>query len=57
VLYTAKSVASIIGSWFAALIYEQSGSWTSGFYGSPLMALIAAGIAFKLRTSSEAPKP
>jgi OFA family oxalate/formate antiporter-like MFS transporter len=57
VLYTAKGVASIIGGWFGALLYEQSGSWTSGFYGSALMALIAAGIAVKLRTSSVAPKP
>jgi OFA family oxalate/formate antiporter-like MFS transporter len=57
VLYTAKGVASIIGGWFAALLYEQSGSWVTGFYGSALMALIAAGIALKLRTSSVASKP
>jgi MFS transporter, OFA family, oxalate/formate antiporter len=57
VLYTAKGVASIIGGWFAALLYEQSGSWVTGFYGSALMALIAAGIAVKLRTSSIASKP
>src|SRR5262245_18173678 len=57
VLYTAKGVASIIGGWFAALLYEQSGSWVTGFYGSALMALIAAGIAVKLRTSSVASKP
>jgi OFA family oxalate/formate antiporter-like MFS transporter len=56
-LYTAKGVASIIGGWFAALLYEQSGSWVTGFYGSALMALIAAGIAVKLRTSSVASKP
>jgi OFA family oxalate/formate antiporter-like MFS transporter len=57
VLYTAKGVASIIGGWFAALLYEQSGSWTTGFYGSALMALIAAGIAMKLRSSAVAAKP
>jgi OFA family oxalate/formate antiporter-like MFS transporter len=57
VLYTAKGVASIIGGWFGALLYEQSGSWVTGFYGSALMALIAAGIAIKLRTSAVAPKP
>ena len=56
-LYTAKGVASIIGGWFGALLYEQSGSWVTGFYGSALMALIAAGIAFKLRASAVAPKP
>jgi MFS family permease len=57
VLYTAKGVASIIGGWFGALLYEQSGSWATGFYGSALMALIAAGIALKLRASSVASKP
>ena len=30
VLYTAKGVASIIGGWFGALLYEQSGSWSIG---------------------------
>jgi OFA family oxalate/formate antiporter-like MFS transporter len=49
VLYTAKGVASIIGGWFGAFLYEQSGSWAMGFYGSALMALIAAGIAVRLR--------
>jgi MFS transporter, OFA family, oxalate/formate antiporter len=57
VLYTAKGMASIIGGWFGALLYEQSGSWVTGFYGSALMALIAAGIAVKLRASAAAPKP
>jgi MFS transporter, OFA family, oxalate/formate antiporter len=57
VIYTGKGVASIMGGWFGAMLYEQSGSWVSGFYGSALMALIAAGIAVKLRTSSVAPKP
>jgi OFA family oxalate/formate antiporter-like MFS transporter len=56
-LYTAKGVASIIGGWFAAVLYEQSGSWTTGFYGSALMALVAAVIALKLRSTTVAPKP
>ena len=30
VLYSAKGVASILGGWVAALIYESSGSWTAG---------------------------
>jgi OFA family oxalate/formate antiporter-like MFS transporter len=51
VLYTAKGVASIIGGWFAALLYEQSGSWAMGFYGSALMALVAAVMAVGLRMS------
>ena len=42
VLYTAKGVASIIGGWFGAFLYERSGSWTIGFYGSAAMALVAA---------------
>ncbi len=45
VLYTAKGVASIIGGWFGAFLYEQSGSWAMGFYGSALMALVAAALA------------
>ena len=49
VLYTAKGVASIIGGWFAASLFEQSGSWTMGFYGSAMMALVAAGLAVGLR--------
>ena len=51
VLYTAKGVASIIGGWFAATLFEQSGSWAVGFYGSAIMALIAAGLAVALRLS------
>ena len=51
VLYTAKGVASIIGGWFGAFLYEQSGSWTMGFYSSAIMALVAAGLAIGLRAS------
>jgi OFA family oxalate/formate antiporter-like MFS transporter len=51
VLYTAKGVASIIGAWFGAILFQQFGSWTVGFYGSAVMALTAAGIAFGLRAS------
>jgi OFA family oxalate/formate antiporter-like MFS transporter len=54
VLYTAKGVASIIGGGVGALLYERSGSWSSGFYGSALMALVAAGLAFGLRASRSA---
>jgi OFA family oxalate/formate antiporter-like MFS transporter len=56
VLYTAKGVASIIGGWFGALLYEQSGSWAMGFYGSAVMALAAAGLAMWLK-QSKAPGP
>jgi OFA family oxalate/formate antiporter-like MFS transporter len=51
VLYTAKGVASIIGGWFAALLYEQFGNWSICFYGSATMALLAAGLAVGLRAS------
>ena len=51
VLYTAKGVASIIGGWVPALLYEQTGSWTIGFYGSAVMALVAAGLAYGLRAA------
>jgi OFA family oxalate/formate antiporter-like MFS transporter len=56
VLYTAKGVASIIGGWVGALLYEQSGSWTMGFYGSAIMALIAAVLAYGLRASQATAK-
>ena len=53
VLYTAKGVASIIGGWFGAFLYEQSGSWSMGFYGSAVMALVAAAMAVGLRGSRQ----
>jgi OFA family oxalate/formate antiporter-like MFS transporter len=49
VLYTAKGVAAIIGPWVGTLIFEQSGSWEMGFYGSAMMALVAAAVALRLR--------
>jgi hypothetical protein len=55
-VYTAKGVASIIGGWVGALLYEQSGSWAMGFYGSAVMALVAAGMAVGLRSASAATK-
>ena len=51
ILYTAKGVASIIGGWFGALLFEQFGNWSVGFYGSAMMALVAAGLAIGLRAS------
>jgi OFA family oxalate/formate antiporter-like MFS transporter len=49
VLYSAKGVAALIGGWFATFLYERSGSWSVGFFGSAVMALIAAGLAVGLR--------
>ncbi|HEU5218252.1 MAG TPA: oxalate/formate MFS antiporter [Gemmatimonadales bacterium] len=51
VLYTAKGVASIIGAWFGAFLYEKTGTWTVGFIGSAAMALTAAYLALRLRGS------
>jgi len=52
VLYSAKGVASILGGWVAALIYESTGTWTAVLYGSALLALFAAGLMFALRYAS-----
>lgn len=52
VLYTAKGVASIIGGWFGAFLFEQFGSWSVGFYGSAVMALVAAMLAIGLRSAA-----
>jgi OFA family oxalate/formate antiporter-like MFS transporter len=51
VLYTAKGVASIIGGGLAALLFERFGSWAACFYGSALLAILAAVMAFALRAS------
>jgi OFA family oxalate/formate antiporter-like MFS transporter len=56
VLYTAKGVAAIIGPWVGALLAERSGSWSLGFYGSAIMALIAAVMAVRLRSQAAALK-
>ena len=56
VLYTAKGVASIIGGYVGALVYERTGSWAMGFYGSAVLALVAAVLAYGLRTSQATAK-
>jgi OFA family oxalate/formate antiporter-like MFS transporter len=56
VLYTAKGVASIVGAYVAARLYEQSGSWAMGFYGSAVMALVAAVLAYGLHVSQATAK-
>ena len=56
VLYTAKGVASILGGYAAALLFEQSGSWAMGFYGSAAMALVAAVLAYGLRAAQATAK-
>jgi OFA family oxalate/formate antiporter-like MFS transporter len=49
VMYSAKGVASIIGGGLAALLFERFGTWTACFYGSAVLALLAAGLIFGLR--------
>jgi acyl-CoA dehydrogenase len=52
VLYTAKGVATAIGALgLGAFLYEQTGSWATGFYISAVMALVAALLAVGLRAS------
>src|SRR5439155_184503 len=48
-MYSAKGVASIIGSGVAAMLYEHFGTWSACFYGSAVLALMAAVTAFGLR--------
>ena len=52
VLYSAKGVASIIGAYFGASLFEKLGNWNLPFYGSAAMALIAAGMALALRAQT-----
>ena len=47
----AARCISNLRQYVAALVYEQSGSWVMGFYGSAVMALIAAALAYGLRNS------
>jgi OFA family oxalate/formate antiporter-like MFS transporter len=56
VLYTAKGVAAIIGGGLAALLSERFGSWSAAFYGSAVLALAAALMAFALRVTAAARK-
>jgi OFA family oxalate/formate antiporter-like MFS transporter len=48
-LYSTKGVASILGGYVAAILYERTGSWTAVFYGSAALALIATGLAAIIR--------
>ena len=48
-LYSSKGVASIVGGWLAASLYEKTGTWNTVFYGSAVLAFVSAVIAFQLR--------
>jgi OFA family oxalate/formate antiporter-like MFS transporter len=56
VLYTAKGVAALIGGWLGTKVFESTGTWEVGFYGSAAMALVAAGLALSLRSGSQRAK-
>jgi len=65
-MYSTKGVASIVGGGIAALLFERSGSWNAVFYGSAILALGSAFIAFFLQRMplpskqmhpEESPKP
>jgi OFA family oxalate/formate antiporter-like MFS transporter len=51
-MYSAKGVSSIIAGGIAALLYEHFGSWTACFYGTAVLALVAAGLIVALRSST-----
>ena len=60
VMYSAKGVASIIGGGLAALLFERFGTWAACFYGSAVLAFLAAGLIFGLQIAAapvEAPMP
>ncbi|MGH9592415.1 MAG: oxalate/formate MFS antiporter [Bryobacteraceae bacterium] len=48
-LYSTKGVASILGGWLAAKLFESTGSWGPVFYGSAALALCSALMALGLR--------
>jgi hypothetical protein len=52
VMYSAKGVASIISGGLAALLFERFGTWTACFYGSAVLALLAAGLVFGMRAAA-----
>jgi OFA family oxalate/formate antiporter-like MFS transporter len=54
ILYTAKGAASIFSGGVAALLFEHFGTWSACLYGSAVLALTAAAIAYGLRASAAA---
>jgi MFS transporter, OFA family, oxalate/formate antiporter len=47
-LYSSKGVASILGGGLAALLFEKTGTWNTAFYGSAVLAFLAACMAWGL---------
>jgi MFS transporter, OFA family, oxalate/formate antiporter len=52
VMYSAKGVASIIGGGVAALLFERFGTWTACFYGSAVLATLAAALILGMKFMS-----
>jgi OFA family oxalate/formate antiporter-like MFS transporter len=52
VLYSAKGVASIIGGWLAAVIFERFGTWTAELYGGAALALLSAFLIWNLQRAA-----
>jgi MFS transporter, OFA family, oxalate/formate antiporter len=48
-LYSTKAFASILAGGLAAALFEKTGSWNAGFYGSAALALCSALLALGLR--------
>jgi len=48
-MYSAKGVAAIMSGGLAALLFERFGTWTACFYGSAVLAVVAAGLIFALK--------
>ena len=48
-LYSAKGVASLVGSGIAARLFEKTGTWNYAFFGSAALALVAALMALYVR--------
>ncbi len=48
-LYTTKALASVIAGGLAATLFEKTGTWTTAFYGSAVLAFCAALLAIVIR--------
>jgi OFA family oxalate/formate antiporter-like MFS transporter len=48
-LYSAKGVASLVGSGIAATLFEKTGTWNYAFFGSAALALLSALMALGVR--------
>ncbi len=47
-VYCSKGVSAIVAGWLAARLFEKTGTWTVVFYGSAVLAFVAALMAMGL---------